>query len=222
MFGGRRRSLKACVLAIRFTCLPTSGRVKAKDADEQLRVPHGATPTVPTSAHQHGRDRPVRQEAGEFPMLKMLAKLLGILILIRFVPMRNRSTVVCHPYVGCLGGLTRCTHFVGSFMQAATRHSVFACFFCRLQLFLVDCVLGCSGKRMSCSLAATHGYHPIHYARDSMYLTLWTLRVSPVYVHRHFTVCLSPALDSMYFIIYYHLCPSVDGFRQTYRVARER
>ena len=54
-----------------------------------------------------------------------------------------------------------------------------------------------------------------------MYLTLWTLRVSPLYVYRHFTLCLSPALDSNYtlhvrdsmyvyrdsmFIIYYHLC----------------
>ena len=57
-----------------------------------------------------------------------------------------------------------------------------------------------------------------------MYLTLWTLRVSPLYVYRHFTLCLSPALDSIYytlhvldsmFIIYYHLCTSLDGFVQT-------
>ena len=31
-----------------------------------------------------------------------------------------------------------------------------------------------------------------------MYLTLWTLCVSPLYVYRHFTLCLSPALDSIY------------------------
>ena len=32
-----------------------------------------------------------------------------------------------------------------------------------------------------------------------MYLTLWTLRVSPLYVCRHFTLCFSPALDSIYY-----------------------
>ena len=31
-----------------------------------------------------------------------------------------------------------------------------------------------------------------------MYLTLWTLRVSSLYVYPHFTLCLSPALDSVY------------------------
>ena len=35
-----------------------------------------------------------------------------------------------------------------------------------------------------------------------MYLTLWTLHVSPVYVYRHFTLCLSPALDSIYYTLY--------------------
>ena len=79
----------------------------------------------------------------------------------------------------------------------------------------------------------TNVYHPIHYALDSMYLTLWTLRVSPLYDYRHFTLCLSPALDSIYYtlhvldsmfivtlclssIIIYHLCTSLDGFVQTY------
>ena len=36
----------------------------------------------------------------------------------------------------------------------------------------------------------------------SMYLTLWTLLVSPVYVYRHFTLCLSPALDSVYYTLH--------------------
>ena len=35
-----------------------------------------------------------------------------------------------------------------------------------------------------------------------MYLTLWTLRVSPLYVYRHFTLCLSPALDSIYYTLH--------------------
>ena len=35
-----------------------------------------------------------------------------------------------------------------------------------------------------------------------MYLTLWTLRVSPLYVCRHFTLCLSPALDSIYYTLH--------------------
>ena len=45
-------------------------------------------------------------------------------------------------------------------------------------------------------------YLPIHYAFDSMYLTLWTLRVSPLYVYPHFTLCLSPALDSIYYTLH--------------------
>ena len=45
-------------------------------------------------------------------------------------------------------------------------------------------------------------YHPIHYALDSMYLTLWTLRVSSLYVYPHFTLCLSPALDSIYYTLH--------------------
>ena len=35
-----------------------------------------------------------------------------------------------------------------------------------------------------------------------MYLTLWTLRVSPLYVYRHFTPCLSRALDSIYYTLH--------------------
>ena len=35
-----------------------------------------------------------------------------------------------------------------------------------------------------------------------MYWTLWTLRVSPLYVYRHFTLCLSPALDSIYYTLH--------------------
>ena len=35
-----------------------------------------------------------------------------------------------------------------------------------------------------------------------MHLTLWTLRVSPLYVYRHFTLCLSPALDSIYYTLH--------------------
>ena len=35
-----------------------------------------------------------------------------------------------------------------------------------------------------------------------MYLTLWTLRASPLYVYRHFTLCLSPALDSIYYTLH--------------------
>ena len=33
-------------------------------------------------------------------------------------------------------------------------------------------------------------------------MTLWTLRVSPLYVYRHFTLCLSPALDSIYYTLH--------------------
>ena len=40
-----------------------------------------------------------------------------------------------------------------------------------------------------------------HSAKDSMYLTLWTLRASPLYVYRQFTLCLSPALDSIYYTL---------------------
>ena len=35
-----------------------------------------------------------------------------------------------------------------------------------------------------------------------MYMTLWTLRVSPLYVYRHFTLCSSPALDSIYYTLH--------------------
>ena len=35
-----------------------------------------------------------------------------------------------------------------------------------------------------------------------MYLTLWTLRVSPLYVYRHFTLCLTPAIDSIYYTLH--------------------
>ena len=35
-----------------------------------------------------------------------------------------------------------------------------------------------------------------------MYVTLWTLRVSPLYVYRHLTLCLSPALDSIYYTLH--------------------
>ena len=35
-----------------------------------------------------------------------------------------------------------------------------------------------------------------------MYLTLWTLRVSSLYVYRHFTLCLSPAIDSIYYTLH--------------------
>ena len=35
-----------------------------------------------------------------------------------------------------------------------------------------------------------------------MYLTLWTLRVSPLYVYRHFTLCWSPALDSICYTLH--------------------
>ena len=35
-----------------------------------------------------------------------------------------------------------------------------------------------------------------------MYLTLWTRRASPLYVYRHFTLCLSPALDSIYYTLH--------------------
>ena len=35
-----------------------------------------------------------------------------------------------------------------------------------------------------------------------MYLTLWTLRVSPLYVYRHLPLCLSPALDSIYYALH--------------------
>ena len=35
-----------------------------------------------------------------------------------------------------------------------------------------------------------------------MYLTLWTLRVCPLYAYRHFTLCLSPAFDSIYYTLH--------------------
>ena len=35
-----------------------------------------------------------------------------------------------------------------------------------------------------------------------MYLSLWTLRVSPLYVERHYTLCLSPALGSIYYTLH--------------------
>ena len=35
-----------------------------------------------------------------------------------------------------------------------------------------------------------------------MYLSLWTLCVSPLYVYRHFILCLSPALDSIYYTLH--------------------
>ena len=45
-------------------------------------------------------------------------------------------------------------------------------------------------------------YHPIHYAFDSMYLTQWTLLVSSLYIYPHFILCLSPALDSIYYTLH--------------------
>ena len=56
--------------------------------------------------------------------------------------------------------------------------------------------------RSVCFVPPRHQRHPY-----SMYWTLWTLRVSPLYVYRHFTLCLSPAiyytlhvLDSMFIV----------------------
>ena len=40
-----------------------------------------------------------------------------------------------------------------------------------------------------------------------MYWTLWTLCVSPLYVYRHFALCLSHALDSIYYAL--HVLDSV-------------
>ena len=40
------------------------------------------------------------------------------------------------------------------------------------------------------------GWLTIHLTRCTMDSTL---RVSPLYVYRHFTLCLSPALDSIYY-----------------------
>ena len=35
-----------------------------------------------------------------------------------------------------------------------------------------------------------------------MYLTQWTLRVSPLYFYRHFILRLSPTVDSVYYTLH--------------------